>query len=91
MYAWRQLEPAKGRYDFSIVHEDLNYLQSKGKKLFIQLQDATLIRNIVPCQMTCSLTLTTVELSINTMTQVHLKDGLPSVGILQYEHVLPIS
>lgn len=41
MYAWRQLESARGRYDFSIVHEDLNYLQSKGKKLFIQLQDAT--------------------------------------------------
>jgi hypothetical protein len=41
MYAWRQLEPSKDRYDFSPVQEDYDYLTSKGKKLFIQLQDAT--------------------------------------------------
>jgi hypothetical protein len=41
MYAWSQLEPEKGKYDFSIIHEDYNYLKSFGKKLFIQLQDAT--------------------------------------------------
>ena len=41
MYSWAQLEPSKGQYDFSIIHEDYNYLKSKGKQLFIQLQDAT--------------------------------------------------
>ncbi|MBU2509797.1 hypothetical protein KJ966_00590 [bacterium] len=41
MYSWAQLELIKGQYDFSIIHDDYNYLKSKGKKLFIQLQDAT--------------------------------------------------
>lgn len=41
MYSWAQLEQSEGQYDFSIIHDDYNYLQSKGKKLFIQLQDAT--------------------------------------------------
>jgi hypothetical protein len=41
MYSWKQLEPQKGQYNFSIVREDYEYLLSHGKKLFIQLQDAT--------------------------------------------------
>jgi hypothetical protein len=41
MYAWRQLEPSKDQYDFSLIQEDYDYLTSRGKKLFIQLQDAT--------------------------------------------------
>ncbi len=41
MYPWGELEPSKGQYDFSIILEDYNYLETKGKKLFIQLQDAT--------------------------------------------------
>lgn len=41
MYSWRQLERQKGRYDFSIIKEDYRYLKKHGKKLFIQLQDAT--------------------------------------------------
>ncbi|WP_299472726.1 hypothetical protein [uncultured Roseibium sp.] len=41
MYSWRQLEPAEGRYDFSAIEADLVYLSSHGKKLFIQLQDAS--------------------------------------------------
>lgn len=41
MYSWRQLELEKGRYDFSVIQEDYDYLLSYGKKLFIQLQDAT--------------------------------------------------
>jgi len=40
-YSWRQLEPAKDEYDFSAIREDLAFLKSKGKKLFIQLQDVT--------------------------------------------------
>jgi hypothetical protein len=41
MYAWEQLESSKGHYDFSIIEDDLNYLRSQNRRLFIQLQDAT--------------------------------------------------
>ncbi|NME70765.1 hypothetical protein HHU12_22520 [Flammeovirga aprica JL-4] len=41
MYSWRELEPKKGEYDFSMIHEDYKYLTSYGKKLFIQLQDVS--------------------------------------------------
>lgn len=41
MYPWELLEPEKGQYDFSIIKEDYEYLLLHGKKLFIQLQDAT--------------------------------------------------
>lgn len=41
MYSWRQLEPERDGYDFSIIREDYNYLLSHGKKLFIQFQDVT--------------------------------------------------
>ena len=40
-YSWRQLEPQKDEYDFASIREDLAFLSSKGKKLFIQLQDVT--------------------------------------------------
>ena len=40
-YTWRQLEPEKDRYDFSHVREDLKFLASKGKRLFVQIQDVT--------------------------------------------------
>ncbi len=41
MYSWRDLETKKGVYDFSILREDHDYLNKYGKKLFLQLQDAT--------------------------------------------------
>lgn len=41
IYAWRELEPEKGTYDFTIIREDYEYLKAHGKKLFIQFQDAT--------------------------------------------------
>lgn len=40
-YSWKQLEPNKDEYDFSAIREDLKFLNSKGKKLFVQLQDVT--------------------------------------------------
>jgi len=40
-YSWRELEQGKDGYDFSAIEHDLKLLTSKGKKLFIQLQDAT--------------------------------------------------
>ena len=41
MYSWKNFETQKSQYDFSIVKEDYEYLKKYGKKLFIQIQDAT--------------------------------------------------
>ncbi len=40
-YRWRELEPEKDSYDFSAIRKDFTFLTSKGKKLFIQLQDVS--------------------------------------------------
>ncbi|MBD0319164.1 MAG: hypothetical protein ICV87_02455 [Gemmatimonadetes bacterium] len=40
-YTWRELEPAKDRYDFSAIHEDREFLAARGKRLFVQLQDVS--------------------------------------------------
>jgi hypothetical protein len=40
-YAWRELEPEPDRYDFAVIRKDLAFLSSRGKKLFIQLQDVS--------------------------------------------------
>lgn len=39
VYTWRSLEPLKGLYDFSAIKQDLAYLSSIDKKLWIQLQE----------------------------------------------------
>jgi len=41
MYSWRELEPEEGKYDFSILEQDYEYLKKFNKKLFITLQDVT--------------------------------------------------
>lgn len=41
MYSWRDLEPEAGRYDFSAITEDVDFLADHGKRLFLQLQDAS--------------------------------------------------
>lgn len=41
MYSWKNFETQKGQYDFTMLKEDYEYLKKYGKKLFIQLQDAT--------------------------------------------------
>jgi hypothetical protein len=46
-YPWKRLEPQKDIYDFSEIEEDLFFLESKGKKLFIQIQDVTFDSTIV--------------------------------------------
>ena len=38
-YSWRQLEQGKDNYDFSMIREDLAFLEAHGKKLWIQIQD----------------------------------------------------
>jgi hypothetical protein len=47
MYSWRQLEPARGEYDFSVIRDDCKYLRAHGKRLFVQLQDATFMNSYV--------------------------------------------
>jgi hypothetical protein len=47
MYSWKELEPKEDVYDFSVIKKDLKYLKSKGKKLFIQLQDTTFSPSMV--------------------------------------------
>jgi len=46
-YTWKELEPAKDRYEFGSLSVDLAFLESKGKKLFIQLQDVSFETNRV--------------------------------------------
>jgi hypothetical protein len=40
-YSWRQLEPQKDTYDFSLIEKDLAILKKQSKKLFIQIQDVS--------------------------------------------------
>lgn len=40
-YSWNQLEHGKDEYDFSMIREDLAFLTSKNKKLWIQIQDVS--------------------------------------------------
>jgi hypothetical protein len=47
-YSWKQLEPAKDGYDFSAVEHDLAFLQSKGKRLWVQVQDVSFDAAVVP-------------------------------------------
>jgi len=47
-YTWRELEPQKDQYDFGDIEHDLAYLQAKGKRLFIQLQDSSFDVKILP-------------------------------------------
>jgi hypothetical protein len=47
-YSWRQLEPGKDEYDFSLIREDLAFLALHRKKLWIQIQDVTFEERWVP-------------------------------------------
>lgn len=40
-YSWNQLEHTKDEYDFSLIKEDLKFLERSKKKLFIQIQDVS--------------------------------------------------
>ena len=47
-YTWKELEPAKDRYDFGEIRKDLEYLTRHGKKLWVQLQDVSFDSTINP-------------------------------------------
>ena len=40
-YTWKELEPERDRYELASLRADLDFLAAHGKKLFVQLQDAT--------------------------------------------------
>lgn len=46
VYTWRSLEPVKDQYDFSAIRQDLAYLSSMDKKLWIQLQEKSFQPNV---------------------------------------------
>src|SRR5450759_3060428 len=46
-YMWRELEPSKNRYVLQLIQNDLDFLTSKGKKLFVQLQDVNFDTSLV--------------------------------------------
>src|SRR5438067_2184897 len=47
-YSWKQLEQGKDNYVFDDIAADLTLLTSKGKKLFIQVQDSSFTLDSVP-------------------------------------------
>jgi hypothetical protein len=54
-YMWRELEPKENQYNLDLIQKDLDFLTSKGKRLFIQLQDVTFdttLRKPVPDYLT---------------------------------------
>lgn len=44
-YYWDDLEPSKDNYNFSKIIDDLNYVQSQGKLLVVQIQSKTFNNN----------------------------------------------
>jgi hypothetical protein len=46
-YPWKLLEPQQDHYDFSTIESDLEWLGSRGKKLFVQIQDVSFVDSIV--------------------------------------------
>jgi hypothetical protein len=40
-YTWRELEPARNRYDLQPILDDMARLEQHGKRLFVQLQDVS--------------------------------------------------
>jgi hypothetical protein len=47
-YTWKQLEPGMDHYQFDDIRHDLAFLDAHGKRLFIQIQDASYDPSIVP-------------------------------------------
>ena len=47
-YSWKQLEHGKDGFDFGDIAHDLAFLRSKGKGLFVQVQDISFSIDIIP-------------------------------------------
>ncbi|TPX16812.1 uncharacterized protein E0L32_003374 [Thyridium curvatum] len=48
LYRWKETENPQNRYDFSEIRENLAAARSKGKKLWVQIQDRTFYVNSNP-------------------------------------------
>ena len=46
-YRWQELEPDRDRYNLRPILEDLAFLEERGKKLFVQLQDVSFEGTII--------------------------------------------
>lgn len=46
-YTWRELEPARDVYRLQPVLDDLRFLEARGKRLFIQLQDVSFSEEVL--------------------------------------------
>lgn len=46
-YSWRELEPERDQYDLQPLLDDLEYLESRGKRLFVQLQDVSFSERVL--------------------------------------------
>jgi hypothetical protein len=46
-YRWQELEPHRDRYDLRPILQDLAFLEGRGKKLFVQLQDVSFEEAII--------------------------------------------
>ncbi len=46
-YTWRELEPERDRYDLRPLLDDLAFLESHGKLLFVQLQDVSFSEEVL--------------------------------------------
>jgi hypothetical protein len=46
-YRWPELEPERDSYDLQLILQDLAFLESHGKRLFIQLQDVSFEESII--------------------------------------------
>jgi len=45
-YTWRELEPERDRYEFRGLLRDLAFLESHGKRLYVQLQDVSFSEDV---------------------------------------------
>src|ERR1041384_8149822 len=45
-YTWRELEPGRDRYEFRPLLNDLVFLESHGKRLFVQIQDVSFSEDV---------------------------------------------
>ena len=46
-YTWRELEPERDRYEIQPLLDDLAFLESHGKRLFVQLQDVSFSEEVL--------------------------------------------
>lgn len=47
-YFWSALEPARDKYDFTLIRDDIAFLKSHGKKLWVQLADVSFLLDSMP-------------------------------------------